>query len=417
MSTLLNRQFNIRMLFIFAGGFILYEGFHNWLRGRILEHPGIILIHTVAYLMAFSLFFLALIDDNRLEKIEVYPLLVLIFTLFYSIYIISNIVYLGVYRTDAMALSHYSALRFVDEFTNGVIFNPYTVDLQEGLRLFSVDLDYITFTEKGDIITSFNYPALHFLHFVPFIKIGWNDMRWVVLLFEIATILIIYIKSNLELRPLIVILLFAGSDLTINFTAGCVTDFLWILPLVVSAFYLDKNLLFAGFLFGISCATKQIPWILAPFLIIWVWHSKQYLIINRVRRIVVFILATVIGFILPNMYFIFNDFEAWREGVFTPLYGNLVFLSQGLSLFTQAGLFNVQKTFYLIVTICFIGVLLINYLVYFKKLKYTVWMYPGFIMWASYRGLQNYFIVWIPLIAVALVLWYNQREIKDEIDY
>jgi hypothetical protein len=46
-----------------------------------------------------------------------------------------------------------------------------------------------------------------------------------------------------------------------------------------------------------------------------------------------------------------------------------------------------------------------------------VWMYPGFIMWASYRGLQNYFIVWIPLIAVALVLWYNQREIKDEIDY
>ena len=70
MSALLNRQFNIRILFIFAGGFILYEGFHNWLRGRILEHPGIILIHTVVYLMAFSLFFLALIDDNRLENLR-----------------------------------------------------------------------------------------------------------------------------------------------------------------------------------------------------------------------------------------------------------------------------------------------------------------------------------------------------------
>lgn len=403
----MRREFNARLLFIFAGGFALYEGFHNWLRGRIFEHPGVVVVHIIVYLMAFSLFFLGLYNDRRIEWMDWYPLMVLIFTSFYSIYVISEIVYKGVYRTDAIAFSHYSAVEFVRGIRNGELFNPYTRDLQEALRMFSVDVDYITFTEKGDIITSFNYPALHFLDFVPFVYFGWRDVRWVILLFEVASIVFIYVKAPRELRPLVILPLFAGSDLAINFTAGCVTDFLWIFPMIIAAFYMEERVYIAGFFYGLSCATKQIPWIIAPFLLAWVLLSTKGGYLRRLFTVLIFAATSLLGFILPNLYFIRESYNAWVNGVFTPVTENLVVLSQGLSLFTQTGIFKVQKEFYLLVMLWLFMILLLNYLVYFDKLKYTVWIYPALILWTSYRGLQNYFISWIPLVVVSFILWYK----------
>ncbi len=409
-----NRELNTRFLFVFTGAFMLYEGFQNWLRGRIFENPGIVIVHIVTYLIAFSLLFLALVGDDRIRWIEGYPLVALIFTAFYSVYVISEIVYTGVYRTDAIAFSHYSAMRFVEDFKNGVLFNPYTADLQDALRIFSVEVDYMTFTKEGDIITYFNYPALHFLNLVPFVYLGWRDVRWVILLFEVASIIIIYVKAPSDLRPLIIIPLFAGSDLAINFTAGCVTDFLWVLPMILTAFYLERNLYLGGAFYGISCATKQIPWIIAPFLLIWIWRSIRETYFKRILGVASFIAISTLGFILPNLYFMRQNFEAWKGGVLTPIFGNLVFLSQGFSLFTQTDIFKVQKEFYLVAMTCLFATLLLNYFVYFDKLKYTVWIYPGLIMWASYRGLQNYFISWIPLLTTSIVLWYNEERKSRE---
>ncbi|MEM2122385.1 MAG: glycosyltransferase 87 family protein [Candidatus Bathyarchaeia archaeon] len=409
----MDSELNIRLLFIFAGVFALYEGFQNWLRGRIFEHPGLVLAHTVTYMMAFSLFLIGLLNDKHITWLDWYPLIVLIFTSFYSVYVVSEIVYKGVYRTDALAFSHYSAMEFVNQIKHGELFNPYTRDLQEALRIYSVDVDYITFKENGDIITSFNYPALHFLVFVPFVYLGWQDVRWIILLFEIASIVFIYIKAPQKIRPLVVLPLFAGSDLAINFTAGCVTDFLWMFPLIIAAFYMDEYPYIAGFFFGLSCATKQIPWLIAPFLLIWVLLSVKGKYSRRIFMAVVFAASSLVGFILPNIYFIRESFDAWVEGVFTPLTESLVFLSQGLSLFTQTGIISVQKEFYLFVMLWLFFILLLNYTVYFEKLKYTVWVYPMLILWASYRGLQNYFISWIPLLIVSLILWYKSVVEKD----
>ncbi|MGC8849309.1 MAG: hypothetical protein ACP5K1_01725 [Candidatus Bathyarchaeia archaeon] len=412
----MDHELNIRLFFIFAGVFALYEGFQNWLRGRIFEHPSLVIVHTITYMMAFSLFFLGLLNDEHIGWLDWYPLIVLTFTSFYSIYVISEIVYKGVYRTDALAFSHYSAMEFVKEIKKGGFFNPYTKDLQEALRTFSVDVDYITFKENGDIITTFNYPALHFLVFVPFVYLGWVDVRWTILLFEIASIALIYVKAPPKIRPLAIIPLFAGSDLAINFTAGCVTDFLWILPMVMAAFYMDENLYVAGFFYGLSCAVKQIPWLVAPFLFIWILFSTRGKHLERLFKTVAFAATSLLGFVLPNLYFIRESFDAWVEGVFTPLTENLVFLSQGLSLFTQTEIIMVQKSFYFLLMIWLFIILLLNYTVYFEKLKYTVWMYPILILWASYRGLQNYFISWIPLLVVSLVSWYKNEVEKAEVD-
>ncbi len=54
-------------------------------------------------------------------------------------------------------------------------------------------------------------------------------------------------------------------------------------------------------------------------------------------------------------------------------------------------------------------VLVVNYYVYFDKLRYVLWIFPGIILWFSYRALTNYIIYWIPLMLVSIILWYKSE--------
>jgi uncharacterized membrane protein len=98
---------------------------------------------------------------------------------------------------------------------------------------------------------------------------------------------------------------------------------------------------------------------------------------------------------------------AWFGNVLTPMTEDLVMLSQGASLLTQVGLLPVDKVFYTVMTGAVAVVLIVNYYVYFDKLKYVVWILPGIILWFSYRSLTSYIIYWIPLMLASLILWYK----------
>jgi uncharacterized membrane protein len=103
-----------------------------------------------------------------------------------------------------------------------------------------------------------------------------------------------------------------------------------------------------------------------------------------------------------------NDFGAWYAGVVTPAFGNLVVLGQGLSLITLAAGVPLPPAFYLTATLIVSATLLVNYFVYFEKLAYAVWAFPAIMLWFSYRGLQNYFIFWTPLLVMSTVLLYRR---------
>jgi uncharacterized membrane protein len=105
-----------------------------------------------------------------------------------------------------------------------------------------------------------------------------------------------------------------------------------------------------------------------------------------------------------------NDFGAWYAGVVTPAFGNLVVLGQGLSLITLAGGVPLPPAFYLTATLAIAVTLLVNYLAYFEKLRYAIWAFPAIILWFSYRGLQNYFIFWTPLLVMSVVLLYKKEK-------
>ena len=114
-------------------------------------------------------------------------------------------------------------------------------------------------------------------------------------------------------------------------------------------------------------------------------------------------------FLAVNAPFMISAPGIWFGNVLTPIASDLVILSQGPSVLTQVGLVEVGRTFYTILAIGVLATLLVNFHVYFDKLKYVFWMFPGIILWFSYRALTNYVIYWMPLLLLSLILWYRDE--------
>ena len=395
-------QFLVRISMLFASGFIFAEGLQNWIRGRVETHPVVVLLIILSYALAFSLFLLATVNAKGIMILRDLAFVSLILATAVSWYVITQIEHPGAYQTDALAFVHYSAILL----SRGI--NPYPQDLQSALSMFSVSPEFITLTPNGNLVSTLNYPALQVIAFLPAVWAGLLDARIIIYLFEIATLVIVYLWSPKEIRLLALLPLFAGSDLAINFSAGSIADFIWVLPLVLMVVYMERPLV-AGIMFGLACAVKQTPWLLAPYLLIWFFRSGMNCgLQSRLKRMGMFTAAAVASFLIPNLWFMFNNFDAWYSGVVTPAFGNLVVLSQGLSLITLASGVPLPPVFYLVVTFVVAATLIVEYYVYFEHLALALWAFPAIILWFSYRGLQNYFIFWTPLLVMSAVLLYRR---------
>jgi uncharacterized membrane protein len=399
-------EFAVRISMLFAAGFIFAEGLQNWIRGQIEIHPEVVYLIILSYVLAFTLFVVATLDDRRIMRLKDLSFGALILTTAISWYVITQIEHAASYQTDALAFVHYSAILL----SKGV--NPYSQDLQSALNMFSVSPEFLTLTPNGNLVTTLNYPALQVIAFLPAAWAGLSDARIIIYLFEIATLGIIYIWAPKEVRPLALIPLFAGSDLAINFSAGSIADFIWVLPLVLMVIWMDRPLV-AGVMFGLASAVKQTPWLLAPYLLVWFLRSAPNIALGtRLRRVAIFVSASVGAFLIPNLWFMTQDFGAWYAGVVTPAFGNLVVLSQGFSLITLAIGVPLPPAFYLGTVVIASVALLIEYYLYFEQLAYALWAFPAIILWFSYRGLQNYFIFWTPLLVMSAILLYRRRRIE-----
>jgi len=400
-------EFAVRVSMLFAAGFIFAEGLQNWIRGQIETHPEVVFLLILSYALAFALFVLATLNDERILKLRDLAFISLILTTAISWYVVTQIEHPASYQTDALAFVHYSAILL----SQGI--NPYPQNLQSALTMFSVNPQFLTLTPNGNLVTTLNYPALQVIAFLPAAWTGLKDARIIIYLFELATLIIIYVWSPKELRPLALIPLFAGSDLAINFSAGSIADFIWLLPIVLMVVWIDYPLA-AGAMFGLACAVKQTPWLLAPFLVVWFLRSAPDLPLSlgsRFRRVVLFAFSSLVAFLVPNLWFMTQNFSAWYAGVFTPAFGNLVVLSQGLSMLTLANGIPLPPSFYLTAVAIVAVTIVVEYYLYFEKLAYALWAFPAVILWFSYRGLQNYFIFWTPLLVMSAVMLYKRSQL------
>jgi uncharacterized membrane protein len=397
--------FILRLAFIFSAQFALYEGFQDYNRGS--GHPEVIVLTLVIYGVSLLVFAMSLLPSSVVLKFRDLPLLLLLLATVTGVYVVAEISYRGAYRTDVLAFSHYAAILFVNQGAN-----PYTQDMARALDLFRVQPSDLTPLTSGTYLMTFQYPALHFLVFVPFVLLDLRDMRWVLVLFEVGIVLTLYLKGPRKLRPMLLLPLFAGSDLMINFTAASVSDSLWVLPLLFAAFCLERPVAL-GLFYGLACSMKQTPWFLAPFLLIYLVKTNEGE--RRRERLwptMKFTLTTIVVFLAINLPFILPNPSAWFGNVMTPMTEDLVIHSQGLSSLTEAGLVSVGKIFYTLVFASVFLVLILNYYVYFDKLRFVFWIFPGIALWFSYRALTNYIIYWTPLMLVSMILWYKAEQTK-----
>jgi len=394
-------SFILRLSFLFVGQFALYEGFQDWNRGRADVHPEVAVLTLLLYGISLFIIALSLMPTKTVFKFKDFSLVPLVLSIFTSVYVVAEIAYRGSYRTDVLAFSQYAAILV----TRGL--NPYTQDLAPALAMFAVQPSDLTPLTSGGYLATFQYPSLHFLIFVPFVVAGLRDMRWVLVAFEVAAILFLYLKAPVNIRPMLILPLFAGADLMINFTASSVSDMLWVLPLMFAAFALDRKPVASGIFYGIACAFKQPPWLLVPFLIIYLIQITPGDLRIRFRKVASFLGPAAAVFLLVNLPFAYADPISWLRNVITPISSDLVILSQGPAVLSQVGLISVGRSFYSILAIGVLIVLIGNYYIYFDRLRYMLWIFPGIILWFSFRALTSYVIYWMPLMLISLLLWYK----------
>jgi len=406
-NPLLNELFVLRLAFLFTGQFAFYEGFSDWNRGGADSNPTVAVLVLTVYASALVAMAVSLMQSELVLRFRNFPLIPFVLATLTGVYVVAEISYRGAYRTDVLAFSQYAAMLFANRGLN-----PYLQDMSNAIALFNVqptDLTPLTSGAYGATMT-FQYPSLQFLIFVPFILVGLRDMRWVLIASELAVMFLLYFRSPTSLRPMILLPMFAGTDLMINFTASSVTDMLWVLPLLLAAFNLKKPLR-AGIYYGVACCFKQIPWLLAPFLLIYFLRAEG-LGVGRERFLNVgrFVLSTVLVFFGFNFPFMIGGVGVWFRDVMTPVAADIVVLSQGPSNLAAVGVLPVGRIFFTFLSLGVLLVLIVNFYAHFDKLRYIFWIFPGIILWFSYRSLTNYVVYWLPLMLASLILWY-----KDEL--
>ena len=303
------------------------------------------------------------------------------------------------YGTDGMALNQYSAILVL----RGQ--NPYTSDLSPALVLFPVPETVLTPRETGEIVTSQTYPALSFLLYVPFVAAGVADMRIVSLG---AHVLSIFLLFRVTRGPLNVFAPLAVSFLDVlDFTPAPLQDILWIPPIVLSVATLNRPR-WSGLLYGIACSIKPVPWLIAPYLFVYLW-KREGTKLPTSPRLWNFVAFSAASFLAFNGPFLVANPGAWASGVLSPLIANNVPQGTGVSTLMQAAWIPVSRTFFSVMAITAAVVLLTIEIVDFEKARYILWWFPAIVMFLSYRSFQNYFIYWYPLVFMSLASWFMER--------
>lgn len=379
------------------GAWLLWIGFQIF--PAVARRPLIVPLVLAVYATGLGLWLAACMPHRRVSS---WTSTLILFCALLGVaagFIVTVTTFNRVYGTDALAFAHTAA----EHVLAGR--NPYEVegrDLDRPIERFGVPEQSLTRKVDGKAIDRLvSYPALHFLVFVPAIAAGLTDLRWIVFVFELAGLLVIWRVSPRWIQPLVLLALLINPDLVIYFTAGSVTDWLWVLPLMLSAVFLKEGRAIpAGVAFGLASAVKQQPWVAAPFIAIWLIRTAPFGGLQR--RLLSFFVAAVVAFLAPNIPFLVQNPKAWVAGVLSPVLDNLIYLGQGISLLTSTGFLPASKDFYMSLAIGIAAIAAAAYWAYFRVLQNALWVLPALILWFSYRALTGHLIFW----TAPALLWF-----------
>ena len=280
--------------------------------------------------------------------------------------------------------------------------NPYVWDMGDAFSAFGASGFFMTPQLDGSATSVLPYPALHFLLLVPVHAFGLDGVRGLYVLCHLVMGTLLFLRAPGAIRPIVLLPLWVSAEY-MGFALGFVSDGVWALLLLCTVLAW-RDWRWRAVFYGLACAYKQPPWLLAPFILV------RLLIDERdpderlpiVRASAFFAVAAAV-FTVFNGPFMLADFPAWAVRVLQPLTGHLVYLGVGLASLTQLGVVELPKPFYATASLVVTLTLLLVYTAHFQRFRHALWLFPGLMLWFSYRSLQSYFVYWIPLLIAVVV--------------
>ncbi len=387
---------------IVSGAILFMIGYTMRIVITTLGNPLNLIAVFSIYIMGFILVFAGVSGLNMKKWGKRLSSLTVIILFFIVIIIFFNEANRNYFGTDGILFTRYS----IDLLVQGK--NPYSHSMLSAFDVYPIDRRFVTYRINGEIVTSLSYPSLSFLFFLPQVLLGIPNLNLtpIAVLFMVLIFLVYESPGIFSLVPILII--FADPNLTL-FTYGGVFDILWVLPLLIAMrFWVTDKYIESSLFLGLAFAVKQTPWFIAPFLLVWLYleSDSYYSFKSKIKKCVV---GVVLGFFIPNIPFIIWNPAAWMESVFTPVFSGFSLVKQGsgLTLLSVSGVFPLPKIFFTMILLGILSILLMIYILYFDRLKWTAWIMPALILWVNYRSLQNYFIFFIPIAYYSILLRYK----------
>lgn len=306
------------------------------------------------------------------------------------------------FGTDAILFLQYS----IDLVLSGQ--NPYTNSMAPAFNIYDIDTRYLTYRVDGTTVTSYSYPAGAILIYAVGDALGVSNINFISLAFFIATLSFLILESRGALAIVAAATLLASPEY-LMFSSGGVFDITYVFFLLIGMrFWANESYRLSAFFVGISFTIKQIPWLIGPFLAIWLYKSSPDSTVFR-KRVRDTLLFGFGGFLLPNVPFILLSPIEWLGGTLTPVAGGASLTTQGsgLSSLVTYGLYYLPQDYFTAMIIIILTVSLVLYTLHFEHLKWMAWILPAFIYFFHYRSFLSYF-VYAPIIAYyAVVLRYQ----------
>jgi hypothetical protein len=151
---------------------------------------------------------------------------------------------------------------------------------------------------------------------------------------------------------------------------------------------------------GASCAAQQLPWFLAPFLIVGLYLVRRGELGHRSGLAVVarYTGIALLAFAVINAYFIVQNPKQWFSGLLLPLTQQAVLHGQGvmgISYYFTAG--SSRLAFYSYATMALAAGLLAAFVFFIRRLGPAATVLPWWAFYLATRSQDGYYLLMTPL--------------------
>src|SRR5207253_172430 len=330
--------------------------------------PSIVAMLVLAFgLVGFGLFNLTFAFRKNLTLSRANQLsLVGNLVLFVWLYVVASRLLYVSYSTDTVVGTYMGILRVLQ------LQSPYGVSIKPLLDKFGFSPSFYTPGVNGSFDFHIAFPSLSFLSILPFYLLGLHDVRDTVFIFFGLSILLIFGLAPARLKSVSL----APFGLFPFVIAGSWTDSVWAFFLVLTAFLWYRHPKASWATLGLAIATKQIAIVVAPFLLIRLWHETPQ---SRTRSLLTSFALMTAAFFLPNLPFMIASPNAWWNAVvvpYLPSSPSQVPGGVGLSdIMLDLGV-ALPSSFYLILVLGASSFLLYSYARHYQGLNSMVFAFP-----------------------------------------